>query len=410
MCAKWLEESPNDLIFEKINKHRKVSKGLVSFSSLLPQYYTPVLVSALSFNKEISEHDKNNLVRKALFSQEILEPLTPDNFINKLEKLEVGFLKLETKDFKVCTSLSIKGKLPFKTIKILNTLIKFDPGRELFPKTFVSLFKRHFPYELPKDYLPISIVTKARNEEEAIEKALRAVNVLQGLWNLQFSPTFRLTLPMPGPTGVVSLGPIHSLYYKNNKMFEDWYWYEKDYRGPKKLKNISKDDINTKRLRGFTLDAARLIKNKKRYSYLIDSLIIYTEASETDDFEKAFIKFWTALELLTFTKKGNSIETLRRASFLIVEYKLARQILEHLKEKRNFSVHTNKGLSKRDMDMEVLVFQLKQFVNTLLYFHLFRASEFEGNQEIENFLDLNPDSKLLEQKRKLISKAIKYHQ
>ena len=82
-----------------------------------------------------------------------------------------------------------------------------------------------------------------------------------------------------------------------------------------------------------------------------------------------------------------------------------RQVLEHLRSKRNRIVH----FTEETEYGEALVYQLKRYVEEMLIFHLNWSNTFKSIGETAIFLDLPADRRELESRIKLFEKALKFY-
>ena len=137
---------------------------------------------------------------------------------------------------------------------------------------------------------------------------------------------------------------------------------------------------------------------KSRYrSELEDAIRRYTKALDTREWDAAFVQLWGLLEDLTGTKSGDSYTvTIKRTAFLYAkpERDLHMQVLNHLKDYRNRSVHGGEGSE----DIEAYLYQLKRYVEEVMAFHLQRGQEFSSIEEASRFLDQPADPAAIERK------------
>ncbi len=131
----------------------------------------------------------------------------------------------------------------------------------------------------------------------------------------------------------------------------------------------------------------------------------YVKALDQRDFNSTFLSLWSLLERLTNTLLDNYKVTVRRAVFLFKDREFHRQILNHLRSYRNRAVHAGE---KTD-EIEAPVFQLKFYVEQLIFFHIYNTLGFLSMREAAEFLDLPPDASVLKGKIKLFQKAVRFH-
>ncbi len=73
--------------------------------------------------------------------------------------------------------------------------------------------------------------------------------------------------------------------------------------------------------------------------------------------------------------------------------------------RNKISRHTGDFISE---DLEILLYQLKGYVERLINFHLFNNLKFKDIAESSQFLSLNPDRNVLSEKIKWLSKAERF--
>ena len=100
-------------------------------------------------------------------------------------------------------------------------------------------------------------------------------------------------------------------------------------------------------------------------------------------------------------------DVVSRTLFLYKDREFHKLILEHLRSYRNKTVHTGDSISE---GMETLLYQLKGYVEMLLSFHLFNNLKFKDISESSQFLSLNSDRAVLNEKIKWLSKAERFLQ
>jgi len=132
----------------------------------------------------------------------------------------------------------------------------------------------------------------------------------------------------------------------------------------------------------------------------------YTRALDQRDFSAAFLALWRLLEKLTSTTENDSYKvTIRQTLFLFKERNYHEQILNHLRNYRNRAVHAGEETE----EMETLLFQLKFYVEQLLFFHIYNTLGFSSMQETAEFLHIKPDAMVLKKQIKLLEKAVRFH-
>lgn len=145
-----------------------------------------------------------------------------------------------------------------------------------------------------------------------------------------------------------------------------------------------------KHIKGQETKIRRKLRSCPYTDELINSFVRYGRALDNLDFETVFLKLWSLLEFLTCSAEKYDL-LIRRVSFLYAENNLVRQFLQHLRVRRNSFVH-----SAMETDQAVsLVFQLKDFVERVLLFHVRNSGRFESREDAARYLDLPYDPKVI---------------
>jgi hypothetical protein len=138
--------------------------------------------------------------------------------------------------------------------------------------------------------------------------------------------------------------------------------------------------------------ARRRIGRMKIRGWVEAALRRYSAALDVTDWETAFAKLWSLLEVLTITAGATYDVTVRRALFVQrADRSLQRQKLHHLRDFRNAIVHADSW----SPDSEVLLCHLKKFVDDLLVFVINRGHYFASVDDLAQFLDLPHSRRLL---------------
>ena len=130
----------------------------------------------------------------------------------------------------------------------------------------------------------------------------------------------------------------------------------------------------------------------------------YALALDEAKLHNAFLQLWSLLESLVGAQNANYKQMVKRAAFFYKDHSLAREILNHLRERRNRAIHAGQSIE----DAEVLVFQAKQFCEFILRFLLSRSYYFKSFEEYRQFLDCPTDLTVLDRRMKLLKRAKKF--
>ncbi len=404
MRISWKKKNKNlkpAVILDSIEAIRTVSpEGRISFSGFGLDDALPALQSMLEFPPAAIDVDKSALVWKALSS--IITKLTPIAFESAINTLFTAQNAPVDLDYHILTSVSFwpnglnqRTTIDGSTIRLLG---------EEFPRKYgnriEAIAHAKIPVDpTPKGYTRVVIHVRAKNPYGAVTKALRTIDLQRAIlcFLCNYQMEYRGIEWMP--INVIRLGGCHTIHYPDGKMATKTVWFEPNFteapiyrpaQGSALQKNLSY--------------GLRRLFSSKYTAQLSDALLRYVRALDERDQNNAFIKLWGAVEALTSPGEAKYDLVIRRCSFLYSDIVYHRQILEHLREYRNQSVHAGdqSGAAK------VHCFQLQRYFSRLIFFHLANAHEFASLDEANQFLDLPPDKDILLKQKRMRQKALRF--
>jgi len=153
-------------------------------------------------------------------------------------------------------------------------------------------------------------------------------------------------------------------------------------------------------------DNARKLVNKNKFKNQIEAALRkYAQALDIRDLENSYLRLWDLLEYLTNTNENESHkDTVKRTSFFFQEREYAQQVLNHLRDHRNRSVHTGGS----NQNIETLLYQLKIFVEVVFEFQIANRFNFSSRKELTQFMNLPGDVSELKRKKEMIGHALKF--
>lgn len=195
------------------------------------------------------------------------------------------------------------------------------------------------------------------------------------------------------------MGSIQSLHKYDGSEACDAIWYEPSYR-ESAIHKFNKPEIVKKNLRY----ATRRIKLSKFGKDIAESLIRYARALDDPDPNTAFLRLWGAFESLLTPGRADYDALVNRFCFLFQDSNYHRQVLMHLREYRNASVHAGQETDQARTNC----FLLQNYYRHLFWFLIAQSLSFATLAEVNEFLSMPDDLYLLKKQRQLIDKAIKY--
>lgn len=387
MPARWRTEKtgyqPDVIISELAKTRNKESDGRVSFKDFRFHEHVAALATMFELG-QVSDTDAYRIVHKALFSAAKSERFDSTAVLAEANKLLAEHHRKPQKEYRLLTSLSLAACPP--RLQFLGTRFSFKGDFGRFRKARTNILaeaKHNFDIDLPRNYPLVLSKALGRSPEEAVENGLRTFDLLRAVWNfmLNSSESMRMSSGRHQAVNKIHAGPVHTLHNINGSSAYDGWWYDPQYSGPVPLFN--KRD-KTARLGAFQRKVWRILRKHPYRDALETAFIRYGRAMDLRDWESCYLQLWAVLEQLTNTGSGGYGVTVRRASALYENGEYARQQLLHLRERRNLSVH----VGKEHRDAETLMYQIKGYVEALLWFQLRAGRQFASIQDAGAFLDL----------------------
>lgn len=411
MSVSWNKEYNSTQVIDKIEASRKVGNdGKVQFEGWGHQEYIALLYSMLKFSDDIPEIVARRLVSKAIFNSGAKGVITVQSFITEINKLEQRYQASPIERYALTSSISFSLFSEIPRVRLGNTLIVFERS---LPKKFrqesevllkqaeQSLFATQ-----PTDYLKVRVHISAKSIHHAADQALEALDFTRGVWNWALNMRHSIRISWggkPKPVNAIILGPLHTLHKSNGELAaKDNWWYEPSYLGAIQPFSPRQDELDS--MRKFLEHVQKVLKTHKYPELIRNAIIRYTRALDERDWTTAFLKLWSILELLTDTSRSSYEVTIRRTVFLYQERDYHLQVLQHLREYRNSSVHFDKGNS----EIETYLYQLKNYVEILIGFHINNKYGFESIQEAAGFLSFSHEDTVLKNQIEKLEFARKF--
>jgi hypothetical protein len=406
MPIKWKKSSrfsPN-LVLNKIGSVRTIGPdGGASFSGFEIDDYLPTLESLLEFPAVADGLDKSILVWKAVAKAD--DQLAPETFLKTINKQLSALLDVKDEIYVLLTEISISYLEIPKSVKINNAEIKFWENE--FPARYrnarENLLSEHkvSVEPTPLSYCKVTVTVRAKSPSSAFHKAMSALDVQRALWCLMANSTMQITFGGSSnkPVNTVRLGSRHTLHTFDGDKAIDQIWYEPNFKEASVVQ-LKQPEIVLK-------NSKHAIRRMLSCSYgglLQSSLIRYVRALDESEANTAFLRLWGALESLTTPGVANYDSLVKRCSFIYAESAYHRQVLEHLREYRNASVHAGEESNKA----RTHCFQLQRYYRNIFWFHIRNFDFFKSVDEANSFLDSSEDKETLLRQLKIIKKALKF--
>lgn len=410
MAIKWKTKRnlKPEVILQKIDSIKNFSGGGIQFEAFEYEQATSALYTMVDFPPDLTEIQRESILSRAISNVAKGSNLTKDNLIAELKQLVGKERAKKEQKYHMLASLSIAPPLPARIVSIDKCRIRILSND--YPKKFASRnelmqdprFKhRHNVVEAsPADYSKVIVSADAKSPDQALRICLMELDIMRAIWCLELNHDMELMGNQQEPINVIRTGSVHTIHLKSGKLVTDLYWHEPNFvlATPYTIRrNLPVYQKNFK----WYLEQL----HKSKYSdKLKGALLRYVRALDERDQDVALIRLWGAVESLTSPGEANYDLVTRRCAFLFAEHDYHKQILEHLREYRNQSVHAGEQMGKA----KIHCYQLQFYFRQLILFHLRFAGKFDNLDQANEFLDLPFEKKSLEARKELIELAIKF--
>lgn len=407
MSVSWNKQyDPSQLaqyIEENTTRH---DSGRLSFEAFRSTEHDVLLYSMLEFPDSIPQVDARRIAGQAIFKAAGKGPVTARALLEEVSRLEKEYSERPLERYVMVTSLSLWQFASLRRRRFGNSIIIFEPSVPPRYQRAASELTAQARYTLfadpPTDYLSTRVHVSARSEFQAAEVALQSLDLIRGIWNWFYNrqTLIRTSAGRRSPVNKIVRGPLHTLHHPTGKLATNTWWYDIGYSGPLQVHNPSRD---VESMYKFLADVRKRLARCMYSERIEEAIVRYTGALDLQDWEAAFLKLWGVIELLTDTYRESSEVTVKRAAFIFEDREYALQVLKHLRDYRNRFVHADVS----DSRIETCLYQLKNFVQALLSFHLGSRYRFGSIEEASRFLDLPSDRLALQSRLNMIKCAQK---
>lgn len=389
------------VILDRITAIRSVNQGgAPSFSGFGLEDALPALQSMLDFPAVANDVQRSTLVWKALAS--IPGELTPKTFLAAINDTLSKQIATREAQFHILTALSIAPQgLPAKT-QIDGSTLSFlnRPYPRKYAARASAIAAHHLPVvSTPDDYCRVIVTVTAKSNFGAMTKALRTLDIQRAIWCLLCNSQMEIIGQAWDPINAIRLGSIHTVHNPDGLLASQEVWFEPNFTQARIFQHNRVDMLR----KNSTYALGALAQCPYRGA-LTEALLRYVGALDERDQNTAFIRLWGAIEALTSPGFAIYDQVVRRCSFLFRDSQYHQQILEHLREYRNQSIHAG----DQSDNAKTHCFQLQLYFYHLIWFHLRNVGFFTSLEETNAFLDLVPSKTTLLRRKQLIQKAIRF--
>lgn len=373
-----------------------------------------VLGTHYEFDQDIPEVERRRILNRAIFEAAKPGDITEKSLKSEIRKSINEYKNQVLNDIVVVTTLSMIRPKNLKSLSFDGFEFHFsDKLPKEFSREGLKLFKGlESPRDMPEGFTVVRVELKARSEFEAFEVGITALDFLRSLWNFRLNRSV-LSRTYSGaikPVNLIRLGPVHSLHRPSGELFSSTFWYEPLYPSEFDAEKLDKwEQVEQERA-----DIAGLLDKHAYRSFVRDAFVRYTRSLDSTDHESVFLKLWSLLECLTaIDDDENYGEVIKRVLFIHADEDYHRQVLEHIRARRNASVHRGEASS----NVETHNYQLKLYVERLMIYQLNSGTTFKSAADAGLLLskpksphDLKKQIEKLKFDISLHERALKFHE
>ncbi len=357
---------------------------------------------------ELNDNDAWPIVHSAIIS--IIKrdkggtPVTPSKLIAEADKNAAKHFRKRPVPYVLVSSLTVDS-FPCKQIRVGGCEVAPLRTRQRYPEPKVLGLQRRMRGDAISGQL-VRVKTEGRTTHEATERALRALDLLRGLWTL-FATFGSWSIGFgdrsPKPIGIIHAGRTHTLHKPDGTPIDDIYWYDPHYPVEHKTFKPKKGWKELEKSRRWAL--RRL--SRLAYRDALESLIVrYSRALDHANYDISFLHMWSLLEKITDTVGANYDKTIQRTVWMSEEKDIESQLLAALRCQRNQYVHAGTSGDQRDQ----IAYLVKLFVDA----HLIRLIRNDFNvkdlEEYAAYLDLPSNTETLREKHQRLTRVLRMQQ
>ena len=405
MKAKWKNNKnlKPRVILAKLESIKNVSEDhRLSFPLFEYKTAMAALQNMVLFPDKTNSLNHESLVSTAIDNIAKNTALTESNVITEINSIIKTELATREHKYHMLTSISLKKPYPSKLIKIEDCQIRIlgfnYPKKYTGRKTLINKYNK-IKKGTSTNYAKVIVSVKAKSAKGAATAAFRALDIQRSIWCLFGNFLNEQWGNEWNPINKIRLGETHTIHKDNGKIATNEFWYESNFVEAKLF--ADRDPKEYSKYCKWTLNKLNKLPYKEE---LKNAMLRYVRALDERDQNVALIQLWGALEAIASPSGANYDLVTRRCAFLFKENDYHKQVLEHLREYRNRSIHAGDQSEKAKINCYLLQYYFKE----LVLFHLNFSGEFSSLNEANSFLDLPSNKKDLENKKQLIDKAIKF--
>lgn len=409
----WENGFDRKFLLKKIAECRKTSNGRCSFDAHEYKFWLPILSTAIRAKTQVGTL-KARCITKATTDPR-LSLNDPEEFIDRCDGAFLEASKQAKQAFILVCHITYTGPKLFDSISDGACRIVWASAKNRFLAAAYKARDEELSHILRARSVstnvdgltPLLVHVEALDYESAVEQAITLVDRLRGLLNLIINAKRPLNLwaALTNPHAVNSfrLGPCRTLHKPNGSLAIKMFWYEP--RWSHELKSVEfKGDIKT--TKAVVLRWWKKAKCNPLRELISGGLLRYCRALDQHDTDTVLLGLWGALEMLTETQNTTYDITVSRITRLFDDSIAVRQIAQHIRLRRNSTVHAARSPSHDEID--AIIWQAEFLVSQILFFCIREGRKIRSQGDLRPFLDLSLDNGTLRRQRALIGQFINY--
>jgi hypothetical protein len=401
----WREKFNSQLILSELASARSVANGRSSFDASAHAFWLPVIKSAIKAHSRVGNLGARCI--EAALSDANLTLNSPAAFLERCDKAYEHLSVLPKTEFVVYSTLTYTGPKPVNWLKTGDIRIQWQPSengsfvrKALRARDSMSslLKSRKVPTENGGLTTVIAHVS-ALNPQDAQEKATDALDALRGLLNLLVNSSRSINpfavLTTPHAVNKFRRGAFQTVHLPDGSLASEMFWYEPRWQHDHQSVKFKDPDNYRKSILGWW---GKIQKNPLR-DHICSGLLRYCRALDHHESDSALLEMWGALEFLTGTQNERYDITIDRIERLFRDRDHARLIANHIRHRRNQSVHAAQSLESDESD--AVLIHAEMLVSRILFFCIEDGANFVDKGELFEFLSLSYDEENWKRRDKL---------
>jgi hypothetical protein len=369
----------------------------VSFDSYEYRFWLPVLESAVRAHQDVGQQLKHRSISEAVNDASVTLK-DPPEFLNRCETAYAKLTARPKQDFVVVSSMTYAGKPLFSRINDGAVRIQWQPNsRSKFMRALkdarAGLARQRATHRVPDEPADVTNLlahVSAYDVHDAHTLASDSIDCLRGMLNLFINSNLGVSpfgrIGRPHAVNRFRVGPYRTVHKLDGSLATETFWYEHRWLHETPSVKFSATEKFRKNLQSWW---SRLQQNSLK-DHIKQGLLRYCRALDLHDAEPALTEMWGALETLTGTQREKGDLTVDRIVQLFIDRDEARQVANHIRVRRNATVHAARTLNQQEAD--AILVHAETLVSRALFFCLGDGKRFSNRNELYQFLDLRLDA------------------